>query len=226
MQQVIHTNEAPHLTLRRLALFGGTNGIGREVLEQALAAGAAVTALARDPSKLPPREGLRVVQGDATDPDAVAATVAGADAVVCALGAPALSRSTIRTDGLRAIVSAMESEGVRRVAVVGIMGAGESRRKLPWFFRSVLFPTYLRRPLREHERQEAILRQTALDWTVVRPPNLTDGPRTGAYAHGEVEDWSTLAIAISRADVADFMLGALRDGRYVRQTPIISYRKA
>ncbi|MEQ9075283.1 MAG: SDR family oxidoreductase [Sandaracinaceae bacterium] len=226
MQQVLDEHESTRLSVRHVALFGGTNGIGRAVLDQALDAGLAVTALARDASKLAPRDGLRVVQGSATDPDAVAATLAGVDAVVCALGAPALSRSKVRSEGLRAITDAMAELGIRRVAVVGIMGAGASRAKLPFFLRRVLFPTYLRRPVQEHERQEAILRESDLDWTVVRPPNLTDGPRTGDYAHGEVEDWSTLSIAISRADVADLILGALRGGHYVRQTPIISYRAA
>lgn len=219
----ITPNESPRV--RSLAVFGATGGVGRHLVAQALEAGLAVTALARDPSRVEARAGLRVVPGSATDPAAVARALSGADAAVCALGAPALSASKIRSEGLRVIAAAMEDAGVRRLGVVGIMGAGASRSKLPFFFRRVLFPTYLRRPVREHEAQEAILRETDLDWTVVRPPSLTDGPATGDYAHGDVEDWSTLAIRISRADCAAFLLDALRAGRYVRQTPVISYRR-
>ncbi len=201
----------PHLTV-----FGATRGIGESVARQALDAGHPVTVLVRDPSRLTLRHpGLTVVQGDATNPPDVRRAIAEADAVVVALGAPALSDSRIRSEGTRVIAEAMEERGLRRLVAVSVLGLGDGRDSLPFFLRYVIFPTYLRRPVAEHAAQEAILEASDLDWTAVRPPNLTDGPRTGRYVHGFGADFSGVRMDVSREDVADFILRQVGSDAYV-----------
>ena len=217
----MNTNDTPRA---HLAIFGATSGVGRELLRLATAAGHPCTVLARDPSKLEglPLENARVVQGDVFDPAAVADALTDADAVMVALGAPALSKSKVRSAGTQRIVEAMEARGLSRLVVVSVYGILETEETLPFFLRYVIFPTYLRRPAQEHTRQEEILRASSLDWTAIRPPTLTDGPRTGEYAHGDLSG-EGLTLKISRSDVADFMLRQLESEAYLRRSPAISY---
>lgn len=223
-----HLPESRALPSREtLAVFGATRGIGLRLTEQALAAGHRVRALVRNPDRFAlahPR--LEVLGGDALDPVAVLATLESADAVICALGAPALSRSTVRSEGTAQIVRSMRETGLRRLICVSVLGASESREGLPFFLRYVIFPLYLRRAVAEHERQERVLEESGLDWTAVRPPTLTDGPTTGEYALGfGTGEMGRLTLDISRADVAHFMLRELGADTHVGETVGISYRK-
>jgi len=219
-----------HLSNRnsqRLAILGATSGVGRQLVLRALDAGHRVTALVRDPARMDiDHDQLTVVQGDANDYAAVLGVVRHADAVLCALGAPALSSSQVRSRGTEHIVRAMNDSGVRRLICVSVYGAGDTREGLPFFLRYLFFPLYLRRAVAEHELQERIIAQSETDWTVVRPPFLTDGPATGAYAHGFANDHQGLTLDISRADVADFMLRQLDDRGYSGRAVGISYRRA
>lgn len=210
-------------TNTHLTLFGATGGIGRALLDQALARGHRVTALARDPSKLPEHPRLSVVEGDVHDPAVVRLALKNADAALIALGAPALSKSRVRSEGTQTIVDAMRATNVRRLVCVSVLGAGDSKKDLPALYRWIIFPTYLRRPLQEHEAQEAIVRTSGLDWTLVRPPNLTDGPSTGDFWHGLGTPDADLTLKISRADVAGFMLQQLESAAYLRSAPALSY---
>ena len=216
-----HTTTKPlHITI-----FGASRGIGRHALELALQAGHHVTALLRDPNAVAETPRLRVLRGDATNIADVREAVSGADAVVCAVGAPALSRSRVRSEATALIVQAMREQGIERLLCVSVLGAGEQRAALPFLLRRVIFPTYLRRPVAEHERQERLLRDSELDCTAVRPPTLTDGPRTGQYAHGFGVDFAGLTLKVSRADVADFLVAQLDDTRYSRRAVAISYAR-
>lgn len=212
---------------KHLAIFGATGGIGRELVKLALDAGHRVTALVRDPDRMDLTDPkLSLVEGDVRDEAAVARVVHGTDAVLCALGAPALSSSRVRSEGTEAIVRAMEGEGIDRLVFVSVFGAHESREALPFFLKYLLFPLYLRRAVADHERQEDILQGTDIGWTAVRPPFLTDGDHTGAYAHGFGGEIQGLTLDVSRADVADFMLRQLDTDRYLRRSAAISYQKA
>lgn len=207
----------------KLLIAGATGGTGRQLLTQALAAGHAVTALVRDVGRLRLSDpALTVIQGDVCDPTAAAQAVAGQDAVMVCLGAPALSRSTVRADGTRVLVQAMEAAGVRRLVCLSVLGIGDTKAQMPFFVKYLLVPFYLRRAFADHEGQEAAVRASGLDWTLVRPPFLTDGPAVGGVQHG-FDDLDGLSLKISRADLAAFMLDQLADDRYVRATPGVSY---
>ncbi len=218
--------DLPFRKYEHVAIFGATGGIGRQLVDQALASGRKVTALVRRPDALAPRPGLELVVGDVTDPQAVGKALADADAALIALGAPALSTSRVRSEGTAVIAAAMADAAVKRLVCVSVYGAAETRRHLPFFLRFVIFPTYLRRPVADHERQEALLADTDLDFTCVRPPNLTDGPATKAYAHGFTGPDRSVEMYVSRADVAHFMLEELEAGEYSRQHVAIANPRA
>lgn len=208
----------------KIVVFGATGGTGRELVGQALERSHDVTAQARSPEKLADlaHANLEVVRGDVLELADVERAVTGHDAVLCAIGTGA-ERTTLREDGTRNIVGAMEATGVRRLICLSSLGVGDSRANLGFFTRYVVVGVFLRYAFADHERQEAVVRDSSVDWTIVRPPHLKDGPRTGEYRHGlpptdrEIQGW------ISRADVADFMLNQLDSDTYLRQSPGVSY---
>lgn len=207
----------------RLVVFGSTGGTGRRLVELALARGHAVAAFVRDPAGLGGEHAnLEVVRGDVTDLASVAGAVKGRNAVLSAIGAGA-KRSTLRTDGTRNIVRAMAEAGVRRLVSLSALGVGDSRDILPLHYKYVIVPVLLRHAFADHEDQEEVVRQSPLDWTIVRPGNLTDGARTGAYRHGFTATDKATRLKVSRADVAEFMLNQLTDDTYLRGTPGVSY---
>lgn len=207
---------------KQIALFGATGGTGLQVLEQALAQGHRVRALVRNPAKLGARDGLpdglEVIEGDVLDPDAVERCVAGSDAVICVLGSHG-GAEPVEDRGTECILAAMQAAGVRRLIAVTSMGVGDSVEQVPAFFRAIMKLT-LRRIMQAKERQEQAIMATDLDWTIVRPGGLTDGPRTGNYRSGLDKD--IRATRIARADVADFILRELAADAYIRATPAVS----
>lgn len=208
----------------KIIIFGSTGGTGRELVRQAVDLGHDVTAFAREPAKLDDiaPANLQKIQGDVLDQDAVVSGIQGKDAVLCAIGAGA-GRTSLREDGTRNIVCGMEEAGVRRLICQSTMGIGESRANLGLLTRYLIVPVFLRHAFADHERQEAVIKDSSLDWIIVHPPHLNDGPRTGRYRHGFPTTDKSIQGKVSRADVADFMLKQLTDDTYLRQTPGVSY---
>ena len=208
----------------KLLIFGSTGGTGRRLVEQALAQGHAVTAFARTPAKVDVEHAnLGVIQGNVMAPASVERAMQGQEAVLSALGSPASDKSSLRADGTRNIIRAMEKEGVRRLVCQTSLGFGDSRDILPFHMKYIIVPLILRHAFADHELQEDHIKRSSLDWTIVRPGNLTNGERTGAYRHGFAATEKGLKVKISRADVADFMLEQLADDTYLHKTPGVSY---
>jgi len=220
----------------KLAVFAATGGIGRQVLEQAIAAGHDVTAVVRNPKNLP--AGVRAVVADlaAPDPATLESAVRGADAVLSALGPRSAAEAGVAWQGTRAIVAAMKATGVRRIVVVSAAPIGTvpspGRPHPPksdpgdgFFMRKLLNPL-IKRVLRRHyadlARMEDVLRKSGLDWTVVRPPRLTDQPLTGAYRTAWERNLRR-GLVISRADVAHLMLRVLGEHEALGRTVGIAY---
>lgn len=202
-----------------IALFGATGGTGRQVLQQALEQGHRVQALVRDPAKLPiDREGIAPIVGDCLDQAAVNDCVRGTAAVICVLGTRA-GAAPVEAGGTSTILRAMQIHGVRRLIAVTSMGVGDSADQMPLVFKLIMQLT-LKKVMAAKEEQERLIRASDLDWTIVRPGGLTDGPRTGAYAAGLEK--SIRARRVSRADVAAFVLKQLTDEQFLRKTPAIS----
>jgi uncharacterized protein YbjT (DUF2867 family) len=206
----------------KLTIFAATGGIGRHALDQALAAGHDVTAVVRNPSTLSGQ--ARIVTADlaAADPAVLESAVAGADAVLSALGPRSSSETGIASRGTRAIVQAMQATGVKRIVVVSAApistvpspGRPNPPRHDPGdgFFMRHLLSRVARTVFRKHyddlALMEDILRDSGLDWTVLRPPRLTDKPPTGTYRTAYGQNLRR-GVLVSRADVADLMLRVL-----------------
>lgn len=209
----------------RILVIGATGGTGREIVKQALERGHDVVALARNPSKIKTQnDRLRVVQGDVMDPASVDAAVQGCDAVVCALGHKRyLGPSKILSEGTRNIVRAMEKHGVRRLVVETALGVGDSIGKLGVYYTLFTIPFILPFYWYDKGRQERVVRESSLDWVIVRPGQLTNGRKRGTYKHGPRVGNYLWSVSISRADTADFMLNQLGETPYLRQAPGVSY---
>ncbi len=207
----------------KLAVFGATGRTGKPLVAAALERGHEVRALARDPAKLDvSQENLLVIRGDALNADDVAETVTGCDAVLSVLGQTKGSPKDLQTTATRHIVAAMKTHGVTRV--ISLTGAGvrdpNDAPKLIDRVFGLLLATVARSVIRDADAHAEVLRQSGLEWTLVRGPRLTEGPRTGSYKVGYVgKDSGKQA---SRADVADFMLSQLDDDTWVRKAPMVS----
>jgi uncharacterized protein YbjT (DUF2867 family) len=214
----------------KLTIFAATGGIGRQLLSQATAAGHDVRVAVRHPENLP--TGVRAVRADlaAADPATLESAVHGADAVLSALGPRSSSEIGVVSHGTRAIAGAMTAAGVRRIVVVSAAPIGTVPSPgLPnppkydpgdgFFMRRLFSPmvkTALRKPYADLALMEEILRDSGLDWTVVRPPRLTGKPLTGSYrtAYGQNVRGGFL---VPRADVAHLMLRVLGQPETVKQ---------
>lgn len=207
----------------KLIIFGATGTLGRVLVEQALEADHQVTAFTRR-GRIdgPQNDNLRVVRGDVLDRAAVSRAIAGQEAVLCALGAG--RKGGIRAPGTANIIDGMKENGVRRLVCQTTLGAGDSEGNLTFFWKYFMFGMFLRPAFIDHQIQEEHLRNSGLDWTIVRPAAFMDGPRTGTYQHGfSGASPRGLKLKISRADIADFMINQLRSNDYLHQTPGLSY---
>jgi putative NADH-flavin reductase len=208
----------------RIVVFGATGKTGHHLAAQALSAGHEVRAFVRDASRLPVRhESLQIVEGDVLDATRVEQAVSNTDAVLSILGHTKTSTNDVQTVGMENIVGAMKKNGVSRL--VSLTGAGvrdeKDRPKLIDRVFRLLLKLLQRDVLEDAENHAEVIRESGLDWVIVRAPQLTDGPRTSGYRVGYVgEDSGT---KISRADIANFMLRQLTDDTYLRQRPMISY---
>ena len=208
----------------QLVIFGATGTVGRQVVQQALEQGHTVTAFARSLDKLDIQHpGLRLAPGDVMDASAVEPAIQGQDAVVCVLGAGKNLKSTIRSEGTRQIIQAMKKVSLRRLICLSTLGAGDSWSNLDFYWKYVMFGFILRQVFADHERQEALVRNSNLDWTLIRPGALTDGPLTGEYRHSFPSSDRRISLQISRADVADFILKQLADQSSLQRATSLSY---
>ena len=202
----------------QIALFGATGGTGRQVLEQAVAAGHNVTLLVRDPAKIEARSGVTLIHGDVLDQEATSRCVQGSDAVICVLGS-GVGVEPVEAQGTQRVLEAMQANGVRRLIAVTSLGVGDSREQVGADFQQAM-DTVLQPIIAAKTEQERLIRASGLDWTIVRPGGLGDGPRTGDYRSGT--DPSLMAGLVSRADVAEFVLRQLTDASYLHQCPAVT----
>jgi putative NADH-flavin reductase len=220
----------------RLTIVGATGGIGQHLLRQAIAAGHEVTAVVRNPDKITER--VRVVPADLARPDSatLADAVNGADAILSGLGARTTAEAGVAWRGTGALVEAARDTGVRRLVVVSAAPMGtvpSPERPAPprhdpgdGFFMRHLGARFARTAFRTHyadlARMEDVVRASDLDWTISRPPKLTDKPLTGQYRTALDRNirggWS-----ISRADVAHQMLHCLEMPETIHRTVGIAY---
>jgi putative NADH-flavin reductase len=199
----------------KIIVFGANGATGRELTRRALLQGHQVTAFVRSPAVK--HNEFMIAEGDVVDLARVREVIAEQDAVVSVLGnSTILHRNPALVGGIRNIVQAMEAEHVRRFVYLSFIGVDEARQHLGGLLR-YLAPVMLRNEIADHEAKERIITSSNLDWVIVRPPKLTEGPWTGMYRHGLDIRTQGILPSISRADVADFMLQQLRNDTYVRR---------
>ncbi len=207
----------------RLAILGATGGIGGRLLAWAVDAGHPVQVLARTAGAVPRRRGITVTEGDASDPAAVADTVSGADAVLSALGPRGAKTPGNQLETAAANVSAaMAKTGTRRLIVVSAAGAFIREDPEAGRLVKMIIPAILAEPFADVRAMEQVIRGSDLDWTLVRPTRLVNDPGRGEYRVRDRYPAPGLT-KIARADVAQFITGALQAGGYLRQAPAICW---
>ena len=200
-----------------LLIVGATGGTGRQLVSQALERGHRVTALVRKEPPGEARRGLIALLGNVLDPSSLDRAARGQDAVLSALGHRQWFRPTrILSEGTRNLIEAMRRHGVRRFVCETALGISDAWWRMGLYYTLFVRPFILPLYFWDKTRQEAIIRASDLDWTIVRPGVLTNGPKRGHYRHGpRVGHW-LWTVRISRADVAAFMLDQVTDSGYVR----------
>jgi putative NADH-flavin reductase len=200
----------------KITVFGATGRMGHLLVGQALDAGHAVTAYARNPERLRiSHPGLSVLPGQLDDDEAILAAVQGADAVIEGVGAV--------SDGTRRIIAAMGKSGTRRLVAVSTCSVPDPQDLPDAKFKALVqvVKTAAPGPYQEVRRAAEIVRASGLDWTLVRVARLSNNDATGQvrvgyYGHGAVR------LSTSRADMAAFLLDQAADLTYLHQAPAIS----
>lgn len=209
----------------RLTVFGATGGTGSAVVRHALEVGDHVTAVVRDPARLavPADSGLDVVTAGLDDPDRLVSAIEGADAVLSALGPRGRGPTTVCADGIEVIMAAMRRAEVTRLVAVSASGAHTAGDGvLIRTFAKPLLGRVLRHPFADMLAMEERIRASALDWTIVRPPRLTNGAHTG-NVRSRVDANVRGAFSITRADLADFLLRTVDDRALVRRAVSVAH---
>jgi putative NADH-flavin reductase len=205
----------------KITVLGATGRTGRPLVEELLRRGHHVVAVVRDPARAHLPDGADVVAGDVRDADVLRRAVTGADAVVSALG-PRKGDPRLHREVAPVLISAMKDAGVRRF--VGVSGAGvdvdgdrKSRRDrvVSWIIQHLPGDA-----VKDKVAEYGTWRDSGLDWTLVRPPRLQDGPATGAVEHHA--GTSPRSTSIRRADLAAFLVDEVEQGRYVGAAPLVA----
>ena len=206
-----------------LTILGATGKTGVHLLARALDAGHTVRALVRDPAKVERRdERLTLVQGDVREGEAVARAIEGSDAVVSALGPTSNASDMAVSAGTAQVLAAMRRHGVRRLVVVAGAGVGAEGDRPGPFDRLIglALRVAAKNVLADMQRTVELVRDSDLDWTVVRVPMLTDGPASGRWRVGMVGRGTGPRLA--RADLAAFLLTQIDDRTHLQASPVVS----
>jgi putative NADH-flavin reductase len=204
-------------------VIGGTKGCGLEVVRLLLARGHNVTAIARHPENMPlEHDNLQNLLGDVTNAARIAELVPGHEVIVSAIGiGPTRKPVSVFSDGMANVLAALPTpETTRLISVTGI-GAGDSRGHGSFFYDNILWPLLLKTVYLDKDKQEAMIRASNTQWTIVRPGFLTDGSAPADYRIIDDMDGIT-AGSISRADVAHYIVAAIEQNLQLGETVLLS----
>ena len=203
----------------KLLIIGGTGKTGRELIKQGLAEGHVITALARNPKKLKfDNPNFNIIKGDVLIPKSLKIAFQGQDAVLSALGHKRFFiKTTILSRGTKNIINAMNNNGVKRFICITSLGINDSKFKLGLYYTLFTIPVILFFYFLDKSKQEKLIMKSNLDWTIVRPGQLTNGIKRTHYKHDTKAGHFILTKLISRASVAHFMLKNLENNLYLHK---------
>ncbi|MBN9403825.1 MAG: NAD(P)H-binding protein [Burkholderiales bacterium] len=205
----------------RLFVLGASGGVGSCLLEQAVARGHSITAQTRSAAKLAKIQTVAV--GSPTDGVFLRKHIAGHDAVVICLGIDGSGKTTLFSETTNAVVDAMKVVGVRRLVAVTGIGAGDSKGHGGWLYNYIIYPLFTRNRYADKDRQETIIEQSDLDWTIVRPaPFAASSGDDLLQVHTEIPEGLQLT-SITRAEVTSFILDSLESASFIHQKPFIGH---
>ncbi|MDL5365891.1 SDR family oxidoreductase [Xanthomonas sp. NCPPB 2654] len=208
----------------KILVLGATGGTGRHIVRQAIARGYDVAALVRSADAALHLTGAQLIVGDARDEKILRQALHDRDAVISALGTPAspLREVTLLSSATRALVGAMKAQQVTRLIGITGIGAGDSAGHGGFVFDKLIFPLLLRNVYADKNRQEALIRDSGLDWVLVRPSVLNDKPGRGDIrALTDLTDFH--GGTISRADVATFIVDQVISSDWTHRSPLITW---
>jgi putative NADH-flavin reductase len=208
-----------------LLIIGATSGIGACAVEDAVGRGLSVRAFARSAGTLDATDLVEPFAGDARSPDDVSAALSGVRAVICALGikerlAMLWEEETVFSDCTRVLIEAMKAREIKRLIVVTGFGASRSRKAMSSLER-LGHRAVLGKPYADKDRQEAMIMDSDLDWTIARPVILTRGPKSDGFK--VLRDPSTWRNGlVSRRDVARYLVDAVEDKTDIRADVVLT----
>ncbi len=203
----------------KIFLIGATGKTGRELVKQGLEGGHSITALVRNPNKFKLSDPkLKIIKGNVLKPDSFEKLVQGQDVVISALGHKRFFIPTkILSKGTKNIIEAMNKHHVKRFLCITSLGVNDSRFKLGLYYTLFTVPVILLFYFLDKSRQEKVIMKSELDWTIIRPGQLTNGRKRTNYKHGHNVGSYILTKMISRASVAHFILNQLEDQTSIRK---------
>jgi len=208
----------------KILVVGATGPLGLEIVKEAQKTGHAVTAMVRSSLAQFP-QGVRTVQGDVLRPETLAEAVLDQEAVISSLGSKiSFKPLTMLSEGTRNLVQAMRSKNVNRLICITGIGAGDSKGHGGFLYDRLIQPLLLNEVYKDKDRQEEVVKQSSLDWTIVRPAQLTNAPARGAGSYRVLSDLKGVTSGkIARADTAAFTVNLLNKPDFSRRTLLITY---
>ncbi len=212
--------------MKKIIVFGATGGTGNEVVKQAFEKGYEVTAVIRNPSGFDlQHQHLKIIKGDVLQPSTFEKEIAGKEAVISCLGASSNTKSTtLYSEGIKNIISAMNKAQVKRIVCISA-GALYTNEEMGFFIRlltKIVLQPILKNLYSNMRLMEAEIENSALDWTIVRPPMLKNKPLTGKYRIA-VNSHIRRPFSISRADLAQYMLSSIENSQTYKAKVEIAY---
>jgi putative NADH-flavin reductase len=210
---------------RNIIVFGASGGVGTQVVMQALDKGFTVTAIVREPSAFKlEHPNLTIEKGDVMQPGSFLAAMRGKEAVISAIGSGNIKPTTVYSQGIRNIIAAMRIRAVPRISAISAGGLylNDTMGPVRRFLVKNILQRILREPYTDLRIMENELRATELQYTIVRPPRLTNKPLRGEY-RSAINSHLQNPSNIARADVAHFLVNQLSNSQTFKTIVEIAY---
>ncbi len=214
----------------KLLLLGATGRTGKRVLEEALSRGYEIHCLSRNADRIKPQSGLTVFEGDPSNASDLEKVISGCDAVINALNisrtsdfpwAKLRTPETYLSDVMSALIPLAEANATKRIIICSAWGTAETKKDLPKWFKWIIDNSNVGAAYRDHERQEAILSASGMDWTVVRPVGLTNSKKPQGIKE-TFENDPRPGLTVSRQAVAQFLVDCLQRADLIQTKVTIS----